>query len=340
MAELILSERTVAFAERDGGVYNDDGPWYDTPIELVAGETYTVIWDGDTYVCVAEAASFDGADGIKIGNMYILGGEPNTEEPFLLGYGYGMNLVYTSSNAPSHTIAVYKGAIEEDPPADEPEVVAPEEVNLSLYDRNGNTVIYSGIKTVTFNTDVEGTTATFSLGTAPDETTVVLDLKEGDQIVQNTETGLLKKVVIQQPEGLAPENIKKGVEIAGVEGTMIGTGVSKEVDLNDLDLSSGSDSVVADADTLMSEVVITKPDALVPENIVAGVEIAGIGGNASVLKLTDENLQYFPYQLDLENNRIVLYRVLYDLFEKDALGYYSVNIPDQIAGYDVVIYTK
>lgn len=287
----LLDNLGMSFAASDdfGGLHawmNDAAAYND--FRLVDGVTYTVIWEGEYHVGVAQSLTVGYRSGVALGNVSFVGAGEDTDEPFLCifltRYDDGTTVqdlnafaFTTSSTDGSHTVSVYAGVLEP--------VVAPEQVNLVLYDRNGDPVTYTGIKTVTFNTDVEDTTATFTLGTAPDETTVALNLAEGAQTVQNTETGLLKKVVIQKPGGLAAENIKKGVEIAGITGELIGEGVSKTVDLNELDLSGGSDSVVPDPETLLSEVVITKPDSLTAENIKKGVEIAGVVGDVEVPEL-------------------------------------------------------
>lgn len=330
MAEIILAEKTLPFFLGNLGVYESETEISDAPIELVAGETYTVVWDGMQYECIAEIVAFDDGNEVEIGNTSIVGLDDDTGEPFVIGYDpdTGMNLIYTQSDAASHTVAIYKGALEEE----EPEAKG---ANIVLYDRNGNPVTYEGIETVTFNTDKEGETATYTHGTAVDEEPVTLDFSAGNQTVKPTDADMMKSAVIEKPEGLAPENIKKGVEIAGITGEMIGTGVSKEVELN---LADGDQTVQADPETLMSEVVIKKPDALLPENIASGVNIAGVVGNAALADFdtSDELLKYFTFSIDGSNKRIILHTILYDVIYSET-GSYDVAIPDTIGGYDVVI---
>lgn len=55
--------------------------------------------------------------------------------------------------------------------------------------------------------------------TPVEEKTVVLDLAAGDQIVTPTTGKNISKVTITKPAELLPENIKKGITIAGVVGT-------------------------------------------------------------------------------------------------------------------------
>ena len=65
------------------------------------GKTYTVIWDGVTYQCVA--ATFDGIP--MLGNLGIIGHPNNTGEPFVF-IGGAVNGVSTNDTAATHTITV------------------------------------------------------------------------------------------------------------------------------------------------------------------------------------------------------------------------------------------
>lgn len=297
---------------------------------LTAGNTYTVIWDETRYVVTAEEMTNGMVSAVAMGNAYLGGLGEDTGEPFVFAYFavYQSTAIYTSDTSESHTVSVYAGTLEEE----EPEAKG---ANIVLYDRNGNPVTYEGIETVTFNTDKEGETATYTHGTAVDEEPVTLDFSAGNQTVKPTDADMMKSAVIEKPEGLAPENIKKGVEIAGITGEMIGTGVSKEVELN---LADGDQTVQADPETLMSEVVIKKPDALLPENIASGVNIAGVVGNAALADFdtTDEYLKYFTFSIDGANKSIILCSILYDVIYSET-GSYDVTVPDTIGGYNVII---
>lgn len=252
----------------------------DDEVSLIEGATYTITLNGTEYECIAQTVSVEGMTFVFVGNASLT--DPsmeNTGEPFVLLpvqqgslFGLQMQLEESDTYPESCTVSIY---------AERPDDgggdsgVDSDTANVVLYNSNGRATTYYGIKTVTLNTDVPNETETFSLGTAPDETKVELDLSGGNQVVENTETHLLKKVVIQKPASLTPENIKKGVEIAGVEGDLIGEGVSKEVELS---LAEGDQNVEADPDTLMSNVLIKKPETLLAENIKKGVEIAGVEG--------------------------------------------------------------
>lgn len=378
----------------------EDDMWFAEELDgiggLTIGQTYTITINGTDYVCTAWD---DGSGVVCFGNKVEFG--EDTGEPFFAFAEAEYNAfgVAWLGETPleSCTVSLYEG-VKSDDSGGEDSGVDSEAVNVVLYNSSGRATTYYGIKTVTLNTDVPNETETFSLGTAPDETKVELDLSDGNQVVENTETHLLKKVVIQKPASLTPENIKKGVEIAGVEGDLIGEGVSKEVELslaegdqnveadpdtlmsnvlikkpetllaenikkgveiagvvgtmfnagvikefelNNLDLSDGSDSIIADGDDLMSEVVLIKPDALVPDNIINGVEIAGIVGKASRsdFNAADDNLKYFAYQLDTARKVVILCNILYSVWYADN-GNYNVVIPDTLGGYSVEILSE
>ena len=245
----------------------------ETIITFEIGKTYTVEWDNNVYECVAQDTDSYEEGSISIGNLASYGFSGN-EEPFAIVAGAEFAVFISFDESETHTVAIYSGVLEEETP-NEPTEETVAGANIVLFDRNGNEVTYEGIETVTFNTDVKGETATYTHGTTVSEVPVELDLSGGNQSVK-AETGkLIKSVVIKKPETLLAENIKKGVEVAGIEGTLIGEGVSKTVSP---DFSEGDMKVVPDAETLLSEVVIQKPEELVPENILDGVNIGGILG--------------------------------------------------------------
>ena len=296
MADILFAEQTLSFTKNTGDdIYCANTG--DTPVILTAGDSYTVSWDGSEYVCVAESHTLgSGLEAVAIGNKSIEGLGEDSGEPFLIGYAeeYAATVFETLDTAETHVVAIYSGVKEEEP-EEQPEETPVEEknsANIVLYDRNGNPVTYGDIETVTFNTDVDEVTATYTFGTAVNDVPVDLDLSDGDQTVKATAGELIKSAVVKKPETLVPENIKKGVEVAGVVGELIGISVTKEVEL---DLSDGDQTVQADEDTLMSKVIIKKPDELVPENIAADVSIAGVvgtmvGGGVPVRDIAERTL--------------------------------------------------
>lgn len=198
----------------------------------------------------------------------------------------------SNDTADEHTVSIVEGG---------GSVTNGDSANIVLYDRNGNPQTYEGIKTVSFDTD-DGGRATYTYGTAVEKETVTLNLANGNQTVSPSSGSFMKSVEIKKPSTLVAENIAKDVEIAGVVGTMeggISEGVSKEIELN---LADGDQTVEADPNNLMSEVVIKKPDTLIPENIVKDVNIAGVvgnseggGGGGEAVSVTPSDINFYDY---------------------------------------------
>lgn len=98
---VLLEEGIVSFTNPSGGFYYAAIP---TTIELTAGETYKVSWDGATYECVCE--SIMGYD--VIGNPSIIGMGADTGDPFIitpLADDNGTE-IYTKDTSASHTISI------------------------------------------------------------------------------------------------------------------------------------------------------------------------------------------------------------------------------------------
>lgn len=208
------------------------------------------------------------------------------------------------------------------------------DVKLLKYD--GTEQRYLGVERVQL-VKTDGGTAIFSEGEAVEEIEISPDFSSGDMTVDAPEGTLVKSAVIKRPDTLIPENIPQGINIGGVEGSkVIPISVEEEIIL---DFSDGAMEVVPDAGTVFSKVSIPIPEGLAPENIVKGIVVAGIegtngGGETDIL--SEEILQWCTYQIDTTNNRIILWRLMYDiLYEKT--GSYDVHIPDKIGDYDVII---
>lgn len=106
--------------------------------------------------------------------------------------------------------------------------------------------------------------------------TVELSLSNGDQeVTPSASDKVMTKVTIKKPETLTPEHIAKGVEVAGVVGTL---GVETEEATVNLDFSDGAMEVLPTGEKTFSKVNIPVPDTLIPDNIAEGVNIAGIIG--------------------------------------------------------------
>lgn len=91
--------------------------------------------------------------------------------------------------------------------------------DIVLYDETGEPVTYENVETLTTDTPTEGETATFTLGEVMDGLEVDLNLADGDQTVTAPDGKLLKDLTIKKPETLVPGNIRKGENIAGIDGT-------------------------------------------------------------------------------------------------------------------------
>lgn len=66
-------------------------------------------------------------------------------------------------------------------------------------------------------------------GKPEEEKTVVLELQDGDQEVTPSDGKTLCKVTIEKPTMLIPENVKNGITIAGVTGTLESEGSENDL---------------------------------------------------------------------------------------------------------------
>ena len=95
----LMEEREVTFADMGKGVYSATAP---VKIDVLDGQTYTVVWDGVEYSCVGHVA----VGGSYIGNPSALGAE-STGEPFLYA-NLGQSIWTSYDTATSHTIKVMR----------------------------------------------------------------------------------------------------------------------------------------------------------------------------------------------------------------------------------------
>lgn len=103
--ETIL-DGTFEFAD-GGGVYMHQIA--DEGFTIVGGKSYTIIWDVETYQCVA----ITGDNGIvALGNLAIDSAGNDTGEPFLfIDQGNGQKAIVTTDTATTHTVRVYANTI-------------------------------------------------------------------------------------------------------------------------------------------------------------------------------------------------------------------------------------
>lgn len=246
--------------------------------ELVVGNTYIVDWDGAEYNAAAQDASTLAPGLIGLGNGAAFGLSGNNE-PFIVALtnGMGFNLV-SFDQAASHEVGIYEDVADEEPEEPETPPEEPEEPEgIVLKDRNGNDVAYYGIETVTFDTTTDGKQQTFTKGEAVEGLEIEPDFSGGDMAVVAPDGKLVKSATIKKPEALVPENIREGANVGGVVGSaFVPVLETAEVEL---DFAAGDQTVVPSAtDKVLTEVVIRKPETLVPENIAEGIEVAGIVG--------------------------------------------------------------
>jgi len=88
---------------------------------------------------------------------------------------------------------------------------------------------------------------------------------------------LLDATDIVAAAGLTEDMIVSGNTVLGIAGTGISAEVLEDLPIA-LDFTNGNQSITAPEGYLVKSAVIQKPDTLIPENIAAGVVIAGITG--------------------------------------------------------------
>lgn len=277
MAEnVILAERTLTFTyDETYGAYLHHGLGEDGALLfLTEGETYQIVWDGTEYSCTAFSAENSGITTNNLGNTIAFGGEDNGI-PFLIASNVesGGASVFALGTEETHTIAIYQ-VVEDEEPETPPEEETPE--GIVLKDRNGKDVEYYGIETVTFDTTTKGKQQTYTKGVAVEGLEIVPDFSGGDMPVSAGEGIMVKSATIKKPDALFPDNIRNGVDIGGVAGTFIGDTEEQTVALSMAD----GDMVIEPSAVgkVLSQVMVQKPETLVPENIAEGIDIAGVIG--------------------------------------------------------------
>lgn len=288
--EVIFTEQTLdGFAlNAEFGLYGYDiNP---APFTLVLGESYIVVWDGETFACEAQDMSAILEGCLALGNLASFGGAGNNE-PFIIGWTqYGVT-IFAADNESAHSMAIYQDAGES---------YAPNDAVILNYSKTP--VHYENVPKV-WLTHPESTEETpvlvpFTYGEAVSKT-VEPDFSAGDMAVPIEDGELVTELTITKPEGLVPENIKKGETVAGVTGELLGD--TEEVTV-DLAMADGDQVIVPSvAGKSFSKVTITKPDSLVPENIAKDIEIGGIVGTHEGGGSIEADA-YVEYTLDASGN--------------------------------------
>lgn len=101
---ILVEERTLSFTEADpgAGIYTSN---FEGAYSFVAGETYTVYWDGNVYERAWK--NFEGGT-LYLGNLSITGAAHDTGEPFLAITDNSRMIVYTADASASHTFSIIK----------------------------------------------------------------------------------------------------------------------------------------------------------------------------------------------------------------------------------------
>lgn len=143
------------------------------------------------------------------------------------------------------------------------------------------TVTENGTQTVKPDTGkvLSGVTVTTNVPATPtEEKTVDLAMASGNQVVTPASGKNLTKVTVKKPATLIASNIKSGVAIGGVTGTL-SPAKTEQAKTVDLTMASGDQVVSPDSGKVLSSVTITKPTTLVASNIKKGVTIGGVAGS-------------------------------------------------------------
>lgn len=214
--EVIFAEQTLnGFAlKADFGLYAYDiAP---APFSLVLGESYIVVWDGETFTCEAQDMSAIIEGDLALGNLASVGGAGNNE-PFIIGWTqYGVT-IFAIDNESAHSMAIYQDAGES---------YAPNDAVILSYSKSP--VHYENVPKVWLthpsSTEEAPVLVPFTYGEAVGKT-VEPDFSEGDMAVEIADGELVKELTIAKPADLVPEKIAEGEYIAGVgPGTHVGGG--------------------------------------------------------------------------------------------------------------------
>lgn len=113
--------------------------------------------------------------------------------------------------------------------------------------------------------------------TPTQEKTVDLAMASGDQVIPPDSGYDLSKVTVKKPSTLVASNIKTGVSIGGVTGTLEAK-KDEEAKTVDLAMASGDQTITPTSGKVLSQVVVKKPATMLPENIKKDVNIGGVTG--------------------------------------------------------------
>lgn len=113
--------------------------------------------------------------------------------------------------------------------------------------------------------------------TPTQEKTVDLAMASGNQVISPDAGKNLSKVTVTKPSTLVAGNIKTGVSIGGVTGTLEAK-KDEEAKTVDLAMASGNQTITPTSGKVLSQVVVKKPATLIAGNIKKDVNIGGVTG--------------------------------------------------------------
>ena len=277
---LIFPEQELTFEGGDGIAFLEIAP---APFVLEVGETYRVVLDGmeTTQKCV----SIDGIPAVGDYEAFFGGGELADGE-YLIGYGSeevfgtegGAVVAYVadSTGTAEHTLAIYR-------------IVSV----ILLADHTGEVVEHSRPDRLRVDTGDGATTHYVHERLVPElleGITIELDFSGGDQSFAVPDGYAVKSATIQKPEQLLPENIREGVNIAGVHGAGSVPELIEGMSI-ELDFSGGDQPLAAPDGTAVKTATIIKPETLIPGNIREGVAVAGITGTMNTPELLETTVE-------------------------------------------------
>ena len=127
--------------------------------------------------------------------------------------------------------------------------------------------------------------------TPTQEKTVDLAMASGDQVIPPDSGYDLSKVTVKKPSTLVASNIKTGVSIGGVTGTLEAK-KDEEAKTVDLAMASGDQTIPPTSGKVLSQVVVKKPATMLPENIKKDVNIGGVTGTLEIGGGGELNIAY------------------------------------------------
>ena len=115
-------------------------------------------------------------------------------------------------------------------------------------------------------------------GAESEEVTTNLNMSDGNQVITPSSGKVFSKVTVTKPDTMLPENIKNGINIGGVVGTLVSGGGETEEVTVDLSMADGNQVITPSAGKSISKATVTKPSTLIPANIKKDVVIGGVTG--------------------------------------------------------------